>query len=88
MAVRKAVEATAAEVKRLLPRAAATRRTQQPPSRLVLGTHRGGSDGYSGITANPALGWAVDELIRQGSSAVLGEIPENFGAEQLLVWRG
>ena len=85
--VRKAVEAAVAEVARLLPRAAAARRTPQPISRLVLGTNCGGSDGYSGITANPALGWAVDELIRQGGSAVLGETPEIYGAEQLLVRR-
>jgi len=85
--VRRAVEAASAEVERLLPRAAAARRTPQPISHLVLGTNCGGSDGYSGITANPALGFAVDELIRQGGTAVLGETPEIYGAEQLLVRR-
>lgn len=85
--VRRAVEATAAEVTKLLPRAAEARRTRQPLSRLVLGTNCGGSDGYSGVTANPALGWAVDELIAQGGAAVLGETPEIYGAEQLLVRR-
>ena len=85
--VRRAVEAASAEVERLLPQAAAARRTRQPISHLVLGTNCGGSDGYSGITANPALGWAVDELVRQGGSAVLGETPEIYGAEQLLVRR-
>lgn len=84
---RKAVEATAAEIARLLPRAAASRRSRQPVSRLVLGTNCGGSDGYSGITANPALGWASDELIRYGGTAVLGETTEIYGAEQLLVQR-
>jgi altronate hydrolase len=85
--VRKAVEATVAEVERLLPRAADVRRTTQPVSHLVLGTNCGGSDGYSGITANPALGWAVDELIRHGGAAVLGETTEIYGAEQLLIRR-
>ena len=85
--VRKAVEAVAAEVERLLPRAAEARRSPQPISRLVLGTNCGGSDGYSGITANPALGWAVDELIRHGGTAVLGETTEIYGAEQLLIRR-
>jgi altronate hydrolase len=85
--VRKAVEATVAEVARLLPRAGEARRTSQPISRLVLGTNCGGSDGYSGITANPALGFAVDELIRYGGAAILGETPEIYGAEQLLIRR-
>ena len=85
--VRKAVEATAAAVERLLPAAAAARRTRQPVTHLVLGTNCGGSDGYSGITANPALGWAVDELVRYGGAAVLGETTEIYGAEQLLVRR-
>jgi len=85
--VRRAVEAAAAAVERLLPAAAAARRTPQPISQLVLGTNCGGSDGYSGITANPALGWAVDELVRYGGAAVLGETTEIYGAEQLLVRR-
>lgn len=85
--VRLAVEAASAEVERLVPQAAAARRTDQPVSHLVLGTNCGGSDSYSGITANPALGFAVDELIRQGGAAVLGETPEIYGAEQLLVRR-
>ncbi len=85
--VRRSVEAVAAEVERLLPLAAAARRTPQPLSQLVLGTNCGGSDGYSGITANPALGWAVDELVRHGGTAVLGETTEIYGAEQLLIRR-
>jgi len=84
---RKAVEAAVAEVTRLLPRANAARRTPRPASDLVVATNCGGSDGYSGITANPALGWAVDELIRFGGTAVLGETTEIYGAEQLLVSR-
>ncbi len=85
--VRKAVEAAVVEVTKLLPRAREARRTRQPISQLMLGTNCGGSDGYSGITANPALGWAVDELVRFGGSAVLGETTEIYGAEQLLIRR-
>jgi altronate hydrolase len=85
--VRKAVEAAVAEVERLLPQAADVRRTALPISHLVLGTNCGGSDSYSGITANPALGFAVDELVRSGGSAVLGETTEIYGAEQLLIRR-
>lgn len=84
---RKAVDAAVAEVAKLLPRANEARRTRQPISHLMLGTNCGGSDGYSGITANPALGAAVDELIRYGGSAVLGETTEIYGAEQLLIRR-
>ena len=84
---RKAVEATVAEVLKLLPRVSEAKRTRQPVSRLVLGTNCGGSDGYSGITANPALGWAVDELVRYGGTALLGETTEIYGAEQLLIRR-
>jgi altronate hydrolase len=85
--IRRAVERAAAEVARLLPVADAARRTRQPVSELVLATNCGGSDGASGITANPALGWAVDELVRYGGTAVLAETPEIYGAEHLLVRR-
>jgi altronate hydrolase len=81
------VDAVAAAVRLLLPRANACRRTREPVSELVLATKCGGSDGNSGITANPALGWAVDELIRHGGTAVLGETPEICGAEHLLIRR-
>lgn len=83
----KTAEAVAAAVRQVLPRANACRRTRQPVSELVLATKCGGSDGNSGITANPALGWAVDELIRFGGTGVLGETPEICGAEHLLVRR-
>jgi altronate hydrolase len=56
-------------------------------SELVLATNCGGSDGNSGITANPALGWAVDELVRYGGTGVLAETPEIYGAEHLLIRR-
>ncbi|MDP7354177.1 MAG: UxaA family hydrolase [Desulfobacterales bacterium] len=52
-------------------------------SRLVLKLQCGGSDAYSGITANSALGVAVDPLVHQGGTAVLGETPEIYGAEHL-----
>jgi altronate hydrolase len=84
---RKAVEAAVAEVARQLPRVDAARRTPRPASDLVVATNCGGSDGYSGITANPALGWAMDELVRHGGTALLAETTEIHGAEQLLVRR-
>jgi altronate hydrolase len=84
---RKAVEAAVAEIARLLPHADEARRTPRPVSELVVATNCGGSDGYSGITANPALGWAVDELIRCGGTGVLSETTEVYGAEQLLLRR-
>ncbi|NDL59939.1 UxaA family hydrolase [Phytoactinopolyspora mesophila] len=58
-----------------------------PASKLILGLECGGSDGHSGITANPALGVAADLLVAQGGTAVLGETPEIYGAEHLLAQR-
>ncbi|HEY6180124.1 MAG TPA: altronate dehydratase family protein [Kofleriaceae bacterium] len=84
---RHAVEAASAEIARLLPQVDAARRTARPASDLVVATNCGGSDGYSGITANPALGWAMDEIVRYGGTALLAETPEIHGAEQLLVRR-
>ena len=85
--IRKTVERAAAEVAKLLPFANEARRTKQPVSELTLATNCGGSDGNSGITANPALGWAVDELVRYGGTGVLAETPEIYGAEHLLIRR-
>lgn len=82
-AVRKGLD----ELAKLMPAADAARRTAVPASRLILGLNCGGSDGYSGITANPALGAAVDLLVGCGGTAVLGETPEIYGAEQLLIAR-
>jgi len=65
----------------------AHKRTPAPASELVLALQCGGSDGYSGITANPALGAAVDLLVAQGGTAVLSETPEIYGAEHLLTRR-
>jgi altronate hydrolase len=85
--VRKTVEAGVAAVLKLLGPANALRRTPQPISKLVLAENCGGSDGNSGITANPALGVASDELVRYGGTSVLAETPEVYGAEHLLTQR-
>ena len=74
-------------VQRILPIANAARRTPQPLSHLILAENCGGSDGYSGITANPALGVAADLLVAHGGTVVLGETPEIYGAEHLLMRR-
>jgi altronate hydrolase len=63
------------------------RRAPAPISELVLGLNCGGSDGYSGITANPALGHASDRLVAAGGTSILAETPEVFGAEHLLTSR-
>ncbi|QYN37168.1 altronate dehydratase family protein [Pseudonocardia sp. DSM 110487] len=81
--VRAGVEA----LKAMLPQANEVSRQTVPVSELVLGLNCGGSDAYSGITANPALGAAVDILVRHGGTAVLGETPEIYGAEHLLTRR-
>jgi altronate hydrolase len=85
--VRKTVEAGVSAVEKLLPFANGLRRTAQPISKLVLAENCGGSDGNSGITANPALGVASDELVRYGGTSVLAETPEIYGAEHLLTRR-
>ena len=85
--IRKTVDKAAAEVAKLLPAANSAKRTKQPVSEITLATNCGGSDSNSGITANPALGWAVDELVRYGVTWVLAETPEIYGAEHLLIRR-
>ena len=74
-------------LKELLPEANKVTRVPLPVSDLILALQCGGSDGYSGISANPALGAAVDLLVRHGGSAVLSETPEIYGAEHLLTRR-
>ncbi len=74
-------------LKELLPEANNVRREPIPASELILALQCGGSDGYSGISANPALGAAVDLLVRHGGTAVLSETPEIYGAEHLLTRR-
>ena len=61
--------------------------SEQPVSHLTLALQCGGSDGYSGITANPALGVAADLLVKKGGSSILSETPEIYGAEHLLINR-
>ena len=85
--ITKTVEAAVRAVHDLLPEANAWRRTEQPASKLCLAMECGGSDGNSGVTANPALGVAADLVIAQGGTAVLGETTEIYGAEHLLTRR-
>jgi altronate hydrolase len=84
---RKTVERGIAQLKEMLPAANAMQRTTVPASHLTLCLQCGGSDGYSGITANPALGAAADLLVRHGGTAILSETPEIYGAEHLLTRR-
>ena len=84
---RKAIENGIARIKEILPEADKVKRQPVPASHLVLGLQCGGSDGYSGISANPALGAAVDLLVRHGGTAILSETPEIYGAEHLLTRR-
>jgi altronate hydrolase len=81
------VEAARREIARMIERAAGEKRTPQPASKIVLGLNCGGSDSFSGITANPALGVCSDLIAQAGGSAVLAETTEIFGAEHLLVRR-
>jgi altronate hydrolase len=83
----KTVEAGIRKIAELLPRANDVRRVSIPASELVLGTNCGGSDGNSGITANPALGVASDMLVAAGGTTVLAETTEIYGAEHLLTRR-
>ena len=74
-------------VRDMLAFADSVRRSEASASHLVVGLQCGGSDGYSGISANPALGAAVDMLVRHGGTAILSETPEIHGAEHLLTVR-
>ena len=74
-------------VRALQAQADADRRGKVPVSRLVIGLKCGGSDGLSGITANPMVGRITDRFVSMGASAVLTEVPEMFGAEQILLDR-
>ncbi len=84
---RKTIAATIALVEAMLDEAEKMERTRQPLSGLRLALQCGGSDGYSGISANPALGYAADLVVRHGGTAVLSETPEIYGAEHLLTRR-
>ena len=84
---RKTVEAGVAAVTAMLGTVNAVKRETVPVSELMLALQCGGSDGYSGITANPALGACADILVRHGGTAILSETPEIYGAEHLLTRR-
>lgn len=84
---RKTVEAGVKAVTEMLPAVNAQKRETCLASDLIVALQCGGSDGFSGITANPALGMAVDLLVRQGGTAILSETPEIYGAEHLLTRR-
>ena len=86
-AVEDELEAAIAIVDELVQRLQQDRRTPQPTSKLVLGMKCGGSDGLSGLTANPLVGRVTDTVIEEGGSAVLTEVPEMFGAETILMNR-
>jgi altronate hydrolase len=81
------VEAARREIGRMIERAASEKRTRVSASKIVLGLNCGGSDSFSGITANPALGVCSDLLAQAGGTAVLAETTEIFGAEHLLMRR-
>lgn len=76
-----------ARIREMLPEANRVERRPVPLSQLLVGLECGGSDAYSGMTANPALGAAVDLLVRHGGTAILSETPEIYGAEHLLIRR-
>lgn len=84
---RKTIEAGVAAVQELLPEANRAVRRTVPASHLTVGLQCGGSDAFSSITANPALGAAVDLLVRHGGTAILSETPEIYGVEHTLTRR-
>ncbi|MFO2466290.1 altronate dehydratase family protein [Pseudomonas sp. 15FMM2] len=83
----KAIAKGIEQVNALLAKANQVKREPVSARHLVVGLQCGGSDGYSGITANPALGNAVDRLVAAGGTAILSETPEIYGAEHLLTRR-
>ena len=84
---RKTIEAAIAAVEAMLPEANEARRSTVSVSHLKIGLQCGGSDGFSSITANPALGAAMDILVRHGGTAILSETPEIYGVEHTLTRR-
>lgn len=84
---RSAVEAARKQIQGFIERAAADRREEVPASKIVLGLNCGGSDSFSGVTANPALGHCCDLIVEEGGTIVLAETTEIFGAEHLLLRR-
>lgn len=84
---KKTIEAGVARIKEMLPQVNNVKRQDCPASELMLALQCGGSDAWSGITANPALGYASDLLVKNGGTAVIAETPEVYGAEHLLTRR-
>jgi altronate hydrolase len=84
---RRTIEAGIAAVRELLPDANRVSRQEVDASHLKVGLQCGGSDGFSSITANPALGAAMDRLVRHGGTAILSETPEIYGVEHTLTRR-
>ena len=74
-------------INEMLPQANQVQREPIPAAEIILALECGGSDSYSGISANPALGYAVDKLVQQGGTAILSETSEIYGAEHLLTRR-
>jgi altronate hydrolase len=85
--VRNTVQAGIAAIEDMLPAVNAIQRTGQSISELMLALQCGGSDSWSGVTANPVVGLVADEVVRQGGTVVLAETPEIYGAEHLLTRR-
>jgi altronate hydrolase len=85
--IRKTVDAGVKAIADLLPKVNEARRTKLSADKIILGTNCGGSDGNSGVTANPALGVASDLLVAQGGTSIIGETTEIYGAEHLLTRR-
>jgi len=84
---RKTVAAGVDFVREVLAESNTARRETMPVSALTVALQCGGSDGYSGVSANPALGYASDLVVRNGGSVILSETPETYGAEHLLTRR-
>jgi altronate hydrolase len=84
---RKTIDGGVAQVEDLIRQCQKMTRTPHPLGKIVMGTNCGGSDGFSGISANPALGYASDLLVRSHGTSILAEIPECMGAEHLLTRR-
>ncbi|WGW05715.1 UxaA family hydrolase [Tropicibacter oceani] len=85
--LRKTVELGIKKIEAMLPLVNQATRTECPASELMVALQCGGSDAWSGITANPAVGYACDLLVAQGGTGVLAETPEIYGAEHLLTAR-
>ncbi|HXE80783.1 MAG TPA: altronate dehydratase family protein [Vicinamibacterales bacterium] len=81
------IERGVREVETMLPHVNQIERTPVPVSELILGVKCGGSDGFSGLSANPALGAAADRLVRSGGTVIITEVPEFCGAEHILAQR-